>query len=66
MGEKMTIEEMRMRMRKKGFEFSRDEIVKLDEKVDVKLPKMNIKLREQPQTGFCFGISSNPKSIKSK
>ena len=44
----MTIAEMRMRMRKKGFEFSRDEIVKLDEKVDVKLPKMNIKLREQP------------------
>ena len=31
---------MKMEMKKKGFEFSRDEIVKSDEKVSVKLPKL--------------------------
>ena len=36
------IEEMNMEMKKKGFEFSRDEIVKSDEKVSVKLPKLKI------------------------
>ena len=42
----MKFQEMRMRMRKKGFEFGRDEIVKLHEKVGVKLPKMNIMMFE--------------------
>ena len=32
MEEEVTIEEMKMEMKKKGFEFSRDEIVKSDEK----------------------------------
>ena len=31
--EEVKIEEMKMEMKKKGFEFSRDEIVKSDEKV---------------------------------
>ena len=38
MEEEVKIEEMKMEMKKKGFEFSRDEIVKSDEKVSVKLP----------------------------
>ena len=42
MEEKMNIEEMKMDMKEKGFEFSRDEIVKSDEKVIVKLPKLKI------------------------
>lgn len=46
MEEEMKFQEMRMRMRKKGFEFGRDEIVKLHEKVGVKLPKMNIMMFE--------------------
>ena len=36
--EEVKIEEMKMEMKKKGFEFSRVEIVKSDEKVSVKLP----------------------------
>ena len=36
------IEEMKMEMKKKGFEFSRDEIVKSDEKVSAKLSKVKI------------------------
>ena len=40
--EEVKIEEMKMEMKKKGFEFSRDEIVKSDEKVSVKLPKLKI------------------------
>ena len=43
MEEEVKIEEMKMEMKKKGFEFSRDEIVKSDEKVSVKLPKLKIK-----------------------
>ena len=39
----MKIEEMKMGMKKKGFAFSRDETVKSDEKVCVKLPKLRIK-----------------------
>ena len=42
MEEEMKTEEMKMDMKKKGFEFSRDEIVKSDEKVSVKLPKLKI------------------------
>ena len=42
MEEEMKTEEMKMDMKKKGFEFSRDEIVKSDEKVIVKLPKLKI------------------------
>ena len=42
MQEEVKIEEMKMEMKKKGFEFSRDEIVKSDEKVSVKLPKLKI------------------------
>ena len=38
--EEVKIEEMKMEMKKKGFEFSRNEIVKSDEKVIVKLPKL--------------------------
>ena len=38
MEEEVKIEEMKMEMKKKGFEFSRVEIVKSDEKVSVKLP----------------------------
>ena len=38
MEEEVKIEEMKMAMKKKGLEFSRDEIVKSDEKVSVKLP----------------------------
>ena len=40
MEEEVKIEEMKMEMKKKGFEFSRDEIVKSDEKVSVKLSKL--------------------------
>ena len=36
------IEGMKMGMKKKGFEFGRDEVVKSDEKVSVKLPKLKI------------------------
>ena len=36
------IEEMKMEMKKKGFEFNRVETVKSDEKVSVKLPKLKI------------------------
>ena len=42
MEEEVKIEEMKMGMKKKGFEFSRDEIVKSDEKLRVKLPKLKI------------------------
>ena len=42
MEEEVKIEEMKMEMKKKGFEFSRDEIVKSDEKVSVKLLKLEI------------------------
>ena len=42
MEEEVKIEEIKMEMKKKGFEFSRDEIVRSDEKVRVKLPKLNI------------------------
>ena len=42
MEEEVKIEEMKMEMKKRGFEFSRDEIVKFDEKVSVKLPKLKI------------------------
>ena len=40
MEEETKIEEMKMKMKKKGFEFRRDEIVKSDEKLCVKLPKL--------------------------
>ena len=63
MEEEVKIEEMKMEMMKKGFEFSRDEVVIPDEKVSVKLPKLK-NLREQPLTGFGFGISLKLKSIK--
>ena len=43
MEEEVKIEEIKMEMMKKGFEFSRDEIVKFDEKVSVKLPRLKIK-----------------------
>ena len=42
MEKEVKIEEMKMEMKKKGFEFSRDEIVKSDEKVSAKLPKLKI------------------------
>ena len=42
MEEEVKIEEMKMEKKKKGFEFSRNEIVKSDEKVSVKLPKLKI------------------------
>ena len=42
MQEEVKIEEMKMEMKKKDFEFSRDEIVKSEEKVYVKLPKLKI------------------------
>ena len=38
----MKIEEMKMEMKKRGFEFSREKIVKSVEKVRVKLPKLKI------------------------
>ena len=41
-GKLKELKEMRMDMKKKGFEFSRDEIVKSDKKVSVKLPKLEI------------------------
>ena len=40
--EEVKIEEMKMEMKKKGLEFSRDEIVKSDEKVSAKLSKVKI------------------------
>ena len=40
--EEVKIEEMKMEMKKNGFEFSRDEIVKSDENLSVKLPKLKI------------------------
>ena len=58
MEEEVKIEEIKMEIKKKGFEFTRDEIVKYDEKVSVKLPKVKKQcLREQPYTGFGFGKS---------
>ena len=42
MEEEVKVEGMQMKMKKKGFEFSRDEIVKSDDKVSVKLPKLKI------------------------
>ena len=42
MEEDVKIEEMKMETKKEGFEFSRDEIVKSDEKISVKLPKLKI------------------------
>ena len=36
--EELKKEEMKMQMKKKGLEFSRDETVKYDKKVSVKLP----------------------------
>ena len=49
MEEEVKIEEINMKMKKKGFEFSRDEIVKSDEKVTVKLLKLKItKFEDQP------------------
>ena len=43
MEEEVKIEEMKMEMKKKGFEFSWNENVKSDEKVSVKPPKLKIK-----------------------
>ena len=40
--EEVKIAEMKKEMKKNGFEFSRDEIVRSDEKVSVKLPKLKI------------------------
>ena len=40
MEEEVKIEKMKMEMKKKGFEFRREETVKSDEKVSVKLPKL--------------------------
>ena len=40
--EVVNIEKMKMEMKEKSFEFSRDEIVKSYEKVRVKLPKLRI------------------------
>ena len=49
------IEEMKMEMKKKGFEFSRDEIVKSDEKVSAKLSKLKItKFEETALDWFWF------------
>ena len=49
------IEEMKMEMKKKGFEFSRDEIVKSDEKVSAKLSKVKItKFEETALDWFWF------------
>ena len=42
MEEEVKIEEMKMEMKKTDFEFSWDEIVKSDEKVSGKLPKLKI------------------------
>ena len=42
MEEEVKIEDMKMEMKKKSFEFSRVEIVISDEKVSVKLPKLKI------------------------
>ena len=50
MEEEVKIEEMKMEMKKKGFEFSRDEIVKSDQKVSVKLP--NLKTTKFEGTGL--------------
>ena len=47
MQEEIKIEEMKMEMKKKDFEFSRDEIVKSEEKVYVKLPKLKITKLEE-------------------
>ena len=54
MEEEVKIEEMKMEMKKKGFEFSRDEIVKSDEKVSVKLPKLKIKFEGTALDWFRF------------
>ena len=40
--QEVKIEEMKMEIKKKDFEFSRNEIVKPEEKVSVKLPKLKI------------------------
>ena len=40
--QEVKIEEMKMEIKKKDFEFSRNEIVKSEEKVSVKLPKLKI------------------------
>ena len=49
------IEETRMKIKKKGFEYIKDEIVKSDEKVNVKLPKLKItKFEETALDWFWF------------
>ena len=40
MEEEVKIEEMKMEMKKKGFKFNRNEILKSEKKVSVKLPKV--------------------------
>ena len=42
MEEEVRIEEMKMEMKKKSVEFSRDEMVKYYEKMSVRLPKLKI------------------------
>ena len=54
MEEEVKIEEMKMEMKKKGFQFSRDEIVKSDEKVSVKLPKLKITKFEGTVLGWLW------------
>ena len=49
------IEETKMKIKKKGFEYIKDEIVKSDEKVNVKLPKLKItKFEETALDWFWF------------
>ena len=42
MEEEVKIEQLNIEMKQKGFEFSREKIVKCDEKVSVKLSKLKI------------------------
>ena len=42
MEEEVKIEEMKMEMKKKGFKFNRDEILKSEKELSVKLPKLKI------------------------
>ena len=55
--EEVKIEEMKIGMKNKSFVFSRDEVVKSDRKVSVKLPKLKMKTKFEHETIIQTGIT---------
>ena len=55
--EEVKIEEIKIRMENKSFVFSRDEIVKFDRKVSVKLPKLKMITKFEHETIIQTGIT---------